>query len=117
MIALIAYKTKIANRPNISAMFQCWYEFYKLSGTTMPFQIFTDFDTDIIASFPAIAINKTPPYPKDSLPYGDWLRSELYDIIQEPFIYMDMDCIILKPVDQRYFDFDAPLALTQQHYP
>lgn len=117
MIALIIYKSHF-ERPSFSldiiTQFQCWHEFYKISGTTMPFRIFTDaIDSVDIPQFETTIIHNTPPCSKNTLCYGDWLRSELFSIIQSPLIYMDLDCLILKPVDERYFDFDKPIALTQ----
>ena len=39
------------------------------------------------------------------------MRSDLYKSIQQPMIYMDMDCLILKPIDESYFDFDAKFGM------
>ena len=106
MIALIFYQGNVKNRPAPEYMFKIWHQFYKASGTTMEFKIFTDPSCSLksLEGFPLIKLPSTPPYPKDSLPFGDWLRSELYPFVQQPLIYMDLDALILEPVDNTYFE-------------
>lgn len=105
MIALIVYESKISKRPDIRKMFEIWYEFYKNSGTKMAFRIFTGPDSDIedMEGFPVTKIMQPVPVSKNKnrscLAYGDYLRASCYAMVQQPVIYMDIDTLILRPLD------------------
>ncbi len=105
MIALILYDADIPGYSDIKDKFDTWYYYYRRSKTEMKFQIFTDQLTynrlPKIREFPTIPMPAIVPnsIDRDSLLYGDWLRSELYDMISHQFLYLDIDCLILRPID------------------
>ena len=113
MIALIVYATDDSD--HYMNAFRQWLCFYKSSGTQMPFRIFTDHVSDItkIDDYPVTKIMQRPPLDRveGGLPYSDWLRSALYDAIQESFVYMDVDCFILQPIDD-ILNIDTPMAMS-----
>ena len=127
MIALIAYERKVPHNqnwelfsPHPACIFPWWLKFYEKSKTSLPFRVFTDYRNSIPElkghNGPRIkttVITAKPPLPPEHSAYSDWLRSELYEYIQQPFIFMDLDAFILQNCDQ-ILDLNAPLAMTSK---
>lgn len=106
MIALLIYKGKTHSVDNYKKMLKIWIEHYRLSNTTLPFRIFSDSDSDIKSiygkevtpifwDFP-IRINKA------YATYADVLKAKISSIIKEPFIYIDVDCIPICPLNELF---------------
>jgi hypothetical protein len=111
MIALIAYHPQQERTGRqyhrdydsryLERMFEYWHRYYKLSGTSLDFKIFTDPFSGIenLGGFKVHQLDTDPPITTATLAYSDWLKSEIFDVINEPFVYMDLDCIMLKSID------------------
>ncbi len=113
MIALLIYEGRVPGRPKAQKIFELWHRHYQLSGTKMPFKIFTDVESSIDLGFAPIRIKSKPPVSRDCLTYGDWLRSELFDTIQEPFVYMDLDCLLFRPLTEEIFNIPQKMGMAR----
>ncbi|KKM61274.1 hypothetical protein LCGC14_1533360 [marine sediment metagenome] len=114
VIAILVYKSE-TSRKDPDRRFKHWLNFYRLSQTNLPIRIFTDYKSEIqtLNGYPVTSISAIPPISSSNnvLAYGDWLRAELYDIIQQPFVYMDIDCLLLQPIDDIIESVNTGMAM------
>jgi hypothetical protein len=103
MLALIIYKDQNGSIEKYKEQFFYWYKYYMDSGTKSEFKIFTDEFSDItqLGDFPVFKIKNTCPINIHHkwATYGDWLRADLYTMINKPFVYIDFDCIPMQSLD------------------
>lgn len=123
MIALLIYKDKQGSSEKYEEQFKWWYKYYLKSGTKSNFRLFTDEHSGIktLGGFPVTPIKSSCPISVKQkwATYGDWLRADLYSVIKEPFIYLDLDCIAISSLDQlceMAKTMAAPLAMARMGY-
>ena len=120
MIALLIYKGKTHSIDTYQNILNIWLKYYKKSKTTIPFRIFTDDESHItsIAGHKTTSLSWDFPIKVDKIyaTYADVLKAKISRVMKKPFIYIDIDCIPIAPLDELYYIMEnqtKPIAMAR----